>query len=59
MNESGVNVKIVRKEFMPSVNNAVYARMTSRFPGNNVLFTSHKVIIEMLPLEDGEPRCCL
>lgn len=55
MNESGVNVKIVRKEFMPSVNNAVYARMTSRFPGNNVLFTSHKVIIEMLPLEDGEP----
>ena len=24
--------------------------MTSRFPGNNVLFTSHKIIIEMLPL---------
>ena len=43
-------VDIVRKEFSPFVNNAVYARMTSRFPGNNVLFTSHKVIIEMLPL---------
>ena len=37
---------IYRKEFKPSVNNAVYARITSRFPGNNVLFTSHKVIIE-------------
>ena len=47
---------IVRKEFLPSVNNAVYARMTSRFPGNNVLFTSHKVIIEMSPLAaDASP----
>ena len=25
-------VNIVRKEFIPSVNNAVYARITSRFP---------------------------
>lgn len=37
---------IYRKEFIPSVNNAVYARITNRFPGNNVLFTSHKVIIK-------------
>jgi hypothetical protein len=49
-------IDIVRKEFLPSVNNAVYARITSRFPGNNVLFTSHKVVIEMTPLAaDGTP----
>ena len=41
---------IVRREFIPSVNNAVYARITSRFPGNNVLFTSHKVIIDLTPI---------
>lgn len=47
---------IVRKEFIPSVNNAVYARITSRFPGNNVLFTAHKVIIDLTPLgENDEP----
>ena len=47
---------IVRKEFDSFVNNAVYARITSRFPGNNVLFTSHKVIIDLAPLaEDDEP----
>lgn len=47
---------IVRREFDPSVNNAVYARITSRFPGNNVLFTSHKVIIDLTPLaSDAEP----
>ena len=38
-------VDIVRKEFKPSVNNAVYARMTNRLPGNNVLFTSHKQLV--------------
>ena len=49
-------VDIVRKEFKPSVNNAVYARMTNRLPGNNVLFTSHKVVIDMIPLgENDEP----
>ena len=37
---------IVRKEFDVAVNNAVYARITNRFPGNDVLFTSHKVIIQ-------------
>ena len=45
---------IVRKEFTPSVNNAVYARMTNRFPGNNVLFTSHKVVIDVLPLSASD-----
>ena len=45
---------IVRKEFSPSVNNAVYARITSRFPGNNVLFTSHKVIIDLTPLAESD-----
>ena len=45
---------IVRKEFEPSVNNAVYARITNRFPGNNVLFTSHKVIIDLTPLVETD-----
>lgn len=45
---------IVRKEFEPSVNNAVYARITNRFPGNNVLFTSHKVIINLTPLAETD-----
>ena len=54
--ETGKTTNIVRKEFKVNVNNAVYARMTSRFPGNNVLFTSHKVIIDIEPLaENGEP----
>ena len=43
---------IVRREFIPSVNNAVYARITGRFPGNNVLFTSHKVVIDLTPLAE-------
>ena len=45
---------IVRKEFIPSINNAVYARITSRFPGNNVLFTTHKVVIDLKQLEDND-----
>ena len=45
---------IVRREFIPSVNNAVYARITSRFPGNNVLFTSHKVIVDFTPLGEND-----
>lgn len=36
---------IHRKEYSKLVNNAVYARMINRFPGNNVLFTSHKCVI--------------
>ena len=46
--------QIVRKEFDSSVNNAVYARITSRFPGNNVLFTSHKVVIDLAPLGEND-----
>ena len=45
---------IVRREFDASVNNAVYARITSRFPGNNVLFTAHKVIIDLTPLGESD-----
>ena len=45
---------IVRREFIPSVNNAVYARITSRFPGNNVLFTSHKVVIDLPTIRDTD-----
>ena len=47
--------KIYRKEFIDSVNNAVYSRITNRFPGNNVLFTSHKVIINLPQIEGDEP----
>lgn len=46
---------IVRKEFDSLVNNTVYARITNRFPGNNVLFTSHKVIIDISPIKDNNP----
>ena len=52
--ETSKVTNIVRKEFKVNVNNAVYARMTSRFPGNNVLFTSHKVIIDVLPLAETD-----
>ena len=45
---------IVRKEFDSLVNNAVYARITNRLPGNNVLFTSHKVIIDLCPLSEND-----
>lgn len=36
---------IHRKEYSVDVNNTVYARMISRFPGNDVLFTSHKCVV--------------
>lgn len=36
---------IYRKEYLKDVNNAGYARMINRFPGNDVLFTSHKCVI--------------
>lgn len=35
-----------RVEFNSTLNNAAYARIISRFPGNNVQFTSHKCIID-------------
>ena len=34
-----------RKEYSKIVNNAAYARIIDRFPGNNVLFTSHKCVV--------------
>ena len=36
---------IYRKEYTVDVNNTVYARMINRFPGNDVLFTSHKCVV--------------
>ena len=54
-NNEGNSTEIVRKEFDSIVNNAVYARITNRFPGNNVLFTSHKVIIDLPKIEGEEP----
>lgn len=36
---------IYRKEFNVVLNNSAYARITNRFPGNNVQFTSHKCIV--------------
>ena len=36
---------IYRKEFNVALNNAAYARITNRFPGNDVQFTSHKCIV--------------
>ena len=36
---------IHRKEYSKDVNNTGYARMINRFPGNDVLFTSHKCVV--------------
>ena len=43
-----------QKKYSPLVNNAVYARMINRFPGNDVLFTSHKCVV-ILPEATDEP----
>ena len=45
---------IYRKEYTVDVNNTVYARMINRFPGNNVLFTSHKCVV-VLPDAGDSP----
>ncbi len=42
-----------RKEYSTLVNNTVYARMINRFPGNNVLFTSHKCVIVLPDATDS------
>lgn len=44
---------IYRKEYAVDVNNVVYARMINRFPGNDVLFTSHKCVIVLPDAEDS------
>lgn len=36
-----------KKTYPTIVNNTVYARMINRFPGNDVLFTAHKCVIEL------------
>ena len=43
-----------RKEYSMLVNNTVYARMTDRFPGNNVLFTSHKCVVVLPDAETDQ-----
>ena len=47
---------IYRKEYLVDVNNAVYARMINRFPGNDVLFTSHKCVIVLPDANDGPEK---
>jgi len=44
-NVEDTSKSIRRKEYLMDVNNAGYARMINRFPGNNVLFTSHKCVL--------------
>ncbi len=44
---------VYRKEYTVDVNNTIYARMINRFPGNDVLFTSHKCVIVLPDAEDG------
>lgn len=44
---------IYRKEYAVDVNNTVYARMINRFPGNDVLFTSHKCVVVLPDAEDS------
>lgn len=45
---------IHRKEYSALVNNAVYARIINRFPGNEVLFTAHKCVV-VLPDAGNSP----
>ena len=47
---------IYRKEYTVDVNNTVYARMINRFPGNDVLFTSHKCVVVLPDATDGPVR---
>lgn len=44
---------IYRKEYAVDVNNTVYARIINRFPGNDVLFTSHKCVVVLPDAEDS------
>ena len=45
---------IHRKEYSALVNNTVYARIINRFPGNDVLFTSHKCVLVLPEVDDNE-----
>lgn len=36
-----------RKEYSKELNNAAYARITGRFPGDNTFYTSHKCVIKV------------
>ena len=44
---------IYRKEYAVDVNNTIYARIINRFPGNDVLFTSHKCVVVLPDVEDS------
>lgn len=41
------DANIVRKEFTVKINNAVYARMQGRFPGDGSFYTAHKCIVQV------------
>lgn len=43
---------IHRKEYSKDVNNAGYARIINRFPGNDVLFTSHKCVVVLPDVDE-------
>lgn len=45
-----------RKEYSVDVNNAVYARIVSRFPADNTQYTSHKCVVNVLPASPSEPQ---
>lgn len=45
--EGSATYNMHRKEYAVDVNDTVYARMINRFPGNDVLFTSHKCVVEL------------
>ena len=36
-----------RKEYSEALNNAAYARITGRFPGDNTFYTAHKCVIKL------------
>lgn len=37
----------LRKEYSKELNNAAYARITGRFPGDNTFYTAHKCVIQV------------
>ena len=49
-------VAMTRKEFSPEINNTIYARITSRFPADNTLFTVHKCIIQIVSNAPSTPQ---
>ena len=45
-----------RKEYSKDLNNAAYARITGRFPGDNTFYTAHKCVIQLTDTSVSSPE---